>query len=59
MSNDASDLARRLIAIGVSRPYASQLARGLRTPSLALAQRIERSLGIPASSWVPARETAA
>jgi hypothetical protein len=36
-------LYRHLKALGVSAPYASQLARGLRAPGLALAIRIWRA----------------
>lgn len=38
----AADLQR----IGVSKPYSHQLLAGGKTPSLALAQKLERELGI-------------
>ena len=44
-----------LIGIGVSRPYAHHLVNGIRRPSLPLAMRIERELGIPAESWLEPR----
>jgi transcriptional regulator with XRE-family HTH domain len=44
-----------LIGIGVSRPYAYHLVNGIRRPSLPLAMRIERELGIPAESWLEPR----
>jgi len=39
---------------GVSRSYLSQMAAGLKAPSLDLAFRIERATGgaVPAASWV-------
>ena len=47
-------------AIQCSGPYASQLLRGLRTPSLAVAVKIERAFGIPPSAWLePRNERAA
>ena len=43
---------RELRALGgIATGYASDLASGKRTPSLALASRIERELGYPASAW--------
>jgi hypothetical protein len=36
----------RLIGLGISKPYASQIATGARDPSLALAIRIYRELGL-------------
>jgi transcriptional regulator with XRE-family HTH domain len=45
MSN-AVTLAERLRGIGISESYASQLANGRRPPSLRLAIRIYRELGI-------------
>ena len=41
-----TDLYRRLKALGVSAPYASQLAHGTREPGLGLAIRIWRRLGL-------------
>lgn len=43
----AADLRR----IGVSKPYAHQLTSGARSPSLALALKIEAALGIPPTAW--------
>lgn len=43
----AVDLQR----IGVSKPYSHQLLAGGKTPSLALAQKLERELGISTSVW--------
>lgn len=46
--------------LGLSRSYASELASGIRKPSLDLALRIEREMGVPASHWVrPPTEQAA
>jgi transcriptional regulator with XRE-family HTH domain len=42
-------------AIGCSGPYASQLLRGIRTPSLSVAVKIERAFGIPPSAWLEPR----
>jgi hypothetical protein len=41
-----ADLYRHLKALGVSAPYASQIAHGAREPGLALAIRIWRRLGL-------------
>lgn len=38
--------------MGLSASYASELVSGKRSPSLALAVRIEDRLGIPTSFWV-------
>jgi len=43
----AADLQR----LGVSKPYSHQLLAGGKTPSLVLAQKLERELGIPTSVW--------
>ncbi len=43
----AADLQR----LGVSKPYSHQLLAGGKTPSLALAQKLERELGISTSVW--------
>lgn len=45
----------------VSSAYASELANGKRQPSLSLAVRIERELGIPAAAWIgrPTQDAAA
>ncbi len=37
---------------GFAKSYASELAAGKKTPSLANASVLEAQLGIPASSWV-------
>lgn len=39
-------LCSRLVSMGISAPYASQLSRGVRTPSLSLALRIYRQLDV-------------
>jgi hypothetical protein len=47
MSTDkANPLVAQLRGIGVSSPYASQIASGNRKPSLALAIKIWRRLGV-------------
>lgn len=51
----AADLQR----IGVSKPYAHQLASGARSPSLTLALRIETELGVSPASWPLQRKKAA
>jgi transcriptional regulator with XRE-family HTH domain len=52
---DPNQLARDLIdKVGLKRSYASQLARGLKKPSLELAVRIETIMGIAPSRWVDA-----
>lgn len=43
----AADLQR----IGVSKPYAHQLLAGGKTPSLPLALKIEKELGVPPQVW--------
>lgn len=40
-----------LIALGISQPYASELARGKKLPSLRVAQQVEGALGYPAGAW--------
>lgn len=51
----AADLQR----LGVSKPYSHQLLAGGKTPSLPLAQKLERELGIPTSAWpLPAKRPA-
>lgn len=49
-----SELTTRGLAqlLGNSVPHTSQLLTGARTPSLALAARIEHITGIQASEWV-------
>lgn len=51
-------LARSLTEkVGVKGGHAYDLANGRRTPSLALALRIEKALGIPPSAWpMPSKE---
>lgn len=44
----AADLQR----IGVSKPYAHQLASRARKPSLTMAVRIEDELGVPVRTWL-------
>lgn len=49
----ASDLQR----VGVSKVYAHQLLAGGKSPSLALALKLESELGIPPRAWpLPKRE---
>ena len=45
----ATDL---VVKLGVSRSYASELLRRLKTPSLEMAVRIEVEFGVPASAWM-------
>lgn len=42
------DVAKRL---GVSESFLSLLAAGKRTPSMAVAGRIQKELGIPVEAW--------
>jgi transcriptional regulator with XRE-family HTH domain len=42
------DIAKR---IGVGASYLSLLASGKRTPSMAVAARIQKELGIPVEAW--------
>jgi len=51
----AADLQR----IGISKPYAHQLASGRGTPSLKKAVEIEEKLGIPVSAWPMPRKPGA
>ncbi len=44
--NAKPSLCSRLVGIGISAPYASQLSRGERTPDYPLAMKIHESLGI-------------
>jgi transcriptional regulator with XRE-family HTH domain len=49
---DSRELARALREkVGVSTGYASDLALRRRTPSLALALKIEELIGVPVNSW--------
>lgn len=41
----------QLVALGLSKSYASELVNGHKMPSLALAQRLEATLGYPANAW--------
>ena len=51
----AADLQR----LGVSKPYSHQLLAGGKSPSLALALRLERELGIPVNVWpIPSKRAA-
>lgn len=43
------EIAKR---IGVADSYLSLLASGKRTPSMAVAAKIQRELGIPVEAWV-------
>lgn len=45
-------LRRRLMEIGVSQAYASELSNGKRAPKLELAGRICDQIGIPVDAWV-------
>lgn len=44
--SDSTPLLKQLVALGVSQPYASQISRGVRTPSLRLAIKIYRKIGV-------------
>ncbi len=51
----AADLQR----LGLSKPYSHQLLAGGKSPSLALAIRLEREIGIPVTAWpLAAKRTA-
>lgn len=45
----ATDLVAKL---GLSRSYAFELVKRLKTPSLDVAVRIEQEFGVPASAWL-------
>lgn len=45
-------LAPALVRLGLSQSYVSQLVNRRRSPSLRLALRIERALGVPPGFWV-------
>lgn len=45
-------LRRRLMAMGVSQAYASELSHGKRAPKLELAGRIAEKIGVPVDAWV-------
>lgn len=50
----AADLQR----IGISKPYAHQLASGRSSPSLKMAIKIKSELGVPVDAWPLARRAA-
>lgn len=51
----AADLQR----LGLSKPYSHQLLAGGKSPSLALAIRLQSELGIPVTAWpLPAKRPA-
>lgn len=52
----ASELVARL---GLSRSYAFELLKRLKTPSLDVAVRIEQEFGVPASAWLEPRSAEA
>jgi transcriptional regulator with XRE-family HTH domain len=48
---DPLEFSGKLRGLGISRPYASQLATGARTPSMSLAMSICERLGISLDVW--------
>ena len=52
----ASELVSKF---GLSRSYAFELIKRVKTPSLELAVKIENEFGIPASAWITAPSDAA
>jgi transcriptional regulator with XRE-family HTH domain len=48
---DPNEFYGKLLGVGVSRPYASQLAQGARTPSMSFAMSICERLGISLDVW--------
>lgn len=48
----ASDLVAK---VGLSRSYAFELLKRVKTPSLDVAVRIEQEFGVPASAWLDTR----
>ncbi len=38
--------------LGINRTYAWELVKGVKTPSLELAVRIERQFGVPVAAWI-------
>ena len=48
---------KQLIALGLSRSYASELVNGHKLPSLAKAQQIEAATGYPVGAWRLAPQT--
>lgn len=53
---DPKALAAALVELGMSAPFASQVANRKRRPSLAWAVKIERALGIPCAFWTEEKE---
>lgn len=45
--------------VGMSASYAHEIAHGHRTPSLKMAVKIERALGITPASWLESDDTEA
>jgi plasmid maintenance system antidote protein VapI len=60
-SSEISDLqAGELVAkLGLSRSYAFELLKRVKTPSLEVAVRIEQEFGVPAAAWMTNQEKAA
>jgi plasmid maintenance system antidote protein VapI len=57
--SEPTDLAKVLVAKAkVSSSYASELANGVRKPSLKMAIKLQRVCGIPASFWIEREEAA-
>jgi transcriptional regulator with XRE-family HTH domain len=50
-------LNSKIVALGVSKSYASQLAAGIRVPSLGLALKIYRSIGVKLGPLAGASKT--
>lgn len=38
--------------LGISRSYASELLKRIKTPSLEVAVRVEQEFGVPAAAWL-------
>lgn len=55
--NASPSLAKQLRGIGISQPYASQIARGKRAPGLQTAIRIFRELGVKLGPIAKASKT--
>lgn len=60
-SPEISDLqAGELVTkLGLSRSYAFELLKRVKTPSLEVAVRIEQEFGVPAAAWMTGQEKAA
>jgi len=57
--NEPATLTKALVEKAkLSASYASELARGVREPSLKLATRLERELKIPCRFWFERKEAA-